>query len=162
MISNITAGTREQIQEIINNNLIPPIRGRLHDADFDTRQEAVWAIRNAAVGGSNEQIEYLVQCNCMKSMIDLLDTTDTKIIVAMDAIEQVLKMGKPKQDEQNLAENPMAKLVEEAGGMQKLEQLQTDTGIKMYENVVKTLEGYSPIEDDNEDLPDDRDNPLMF
>merc|ERR1712137_734165 len=92
-ISNITAGTKEQIQEVIKNGLIPPVMGLLQGSDFDTRKEAAWAISNAAAGGSNEQIEYLVQCDCIKPMVDLLDTTDPKIIgVAMDAIEQILKM----------------------------------------------------------------------
>merc|ERR1712137_120759 len=163
-ISNITAGTKEQIQEIINNNLIPPVIGLLQGADFDTRKEAAWAISNAAAGGSDEQIAYLVQCGCIKPMVDLLDTfLDPKIVgVAMDALEQVLKMGKQRQQEQNLAENPMAKLVEEAGGLQKIEQLQTDTSVDIYQKAVKILEGYFPIEDDDEDLPDDGNNPLMF
>ncbi|CAK0874263.1 unnamed protein product, partial [Prorocentrum cordatum] len=79
-ISNITAGNREQIQEVINNGLIVPVIGLLQTGDFDIKKEAAWAISNATSGGSPQQVEHLVECGCIKPMVDLLSVSDAKII----------------------------------------------------------------------------------
>lgn len=60
-MSNITAGTKDQIQAVIDSGLIPPLIGLLATAEFDIKKEAAWAISNATSGGSNDQIKYLVQ-----------------------------------------------------------------------------------------------------
>jgi importin subunit alpha-1 len=43
-ISNITAGNKEQIQVVVENNIIPPLIQLLTNAEFDIRKEAAWAI----------------------------------------------------------------------------------------------------------------------
>eukprot|EP00439_Symbiodinium_sp_Y106_P035986 s5295_g4.t1 len=70
-ISNITAGNREQIQEVINNGLLPPVIHLLQTADFDIKKEAAWAISNATSGGSPQQVEYLVEMQCIKPLFSL-------------------------------------------------------------------------------------------
>jgi len=127
-ISNITAGTKKQIQEVINNNLIPPVIFLLQGADFDTKKEAAWAISNVACLGSPAQIGYLVQCGCTKPLLDLLEVEDASVLgVALDAVDHILMSGRRKQCEENLAENPMVKFVEEAGGLRKIELLKSDS-----------------------------------
>ncbi|KAI0754077.1 armadillo-type protein [Daedaleopsis nitida] len=49
-ISNITAGSPQQIQVVIDTNIIPPLINILQNADFKTK-EACWAISNATSGG---------------------------------------------------------------------------------------------------------------
>merc|ERR1712190_425197 len=78
-ISNITAGNREQIQDVIQNGLIPPVINLLANADFDIKKEAAWAISNTTSGGSPQQVEYLVECGCIKPMVELLSVSDAKI-----------------------------------------------------------------------------------
>jgi len=156
-ISNITAGNRQQVQEVINHGLIPPIIHLLQNADFDIRKEAAWAISNATAGGGDQQIEYLVEAGCIKPMCDLLHVQDSKMIgVALDAIENILKIGKQKQAENGLAENPIANLVEQADGLQKIEALQEDPNEDVYNKAVHLLETYFPVEDDTnaQDLAD--------
>lgn len=149
-ISNITAGNREQIQEVINHGLIPPIITLLQNSDFDIKREAAWGISNATAGGTPQQMEYLVQCGCIKPMVDLLGISDTKIIgVALDAIENILKVGKAKQEEMNLAENPIVAYVEQADGLQKIEALQNDPNEETYQKAMRMLETYFPLEDDD-------------
>jgi len=155
-ISNITAGNREQIQEVMKNGLIQPIIHLLGTADFDIKKEAAWAISNATSGGSPQQIEFLVECGAIKPIIDLLAVSDAKIVsVALDAIENILKIGKAKQNEQGLAENPFAMLVEQAEGLQKIEGLQEDPNEEIYQKAVKVLESYFPLEEDDAELADD-------
>jgi len=87
-ISNITAGTKEQIQvrpygrcnlsawflsfgehicdlisfqtqAVIDAGLIAPLVNLLQNAEFDIKKEAAWAISNATSGGSHDQIKYV-------------------------------------------------------------------------------------------------------
>jgi hypothetical protein len=155
-ISNITAGNREQIQEVINNELIPKVVELLGTADFDIKKEAAWAISNATSGGTPQQVEYLVQCGCIKPMVDLLAVSDTKIAgVALEAIENILRVGQKKQQEAGLAENPFVALVESADGVIKIEALQHDLNEEVYQKAVGILETYFNLEDDDADIADD-------
>merc|ERR1712060_614225 len=155
-ISNITAGNREQIQEVMSNGLIPPVIHLLQTADFDIKKEAAWAVSNATSGGSPQQVDYLVECGCIKLMVDLMSMGDAKIIgVALEAIENILKVGKQKQQEQALADNPFAMLVEQADGLQKIEALQEDPNEDVYQKAMKILENYFPLEDDDAEINTD-------
>jgi len=148
-ISNITAGNKEQIQEVIANGLIPPVIHLLATADFDIKKEAAWAISNATSGGNPQQVAYLVECGCIKPMVDLLSVSDAKIIgVALECIGNILKVGKQKQQEDGLAENPFSQSVETADGLTRIEQLQEDPNEEVYAKAIKILENYFPIEDD--------------
>jgi len=150
-ISNITAGNTTQIQEVLMCGLIPPVITIIEQTpDFDIKKEAVWVISNATAGGNAEQIEYLLECGCMKPLCDLLTISDSKIVtVALDAIERILRVGKEKQQENGLAENPTVPLVEQADGLQRIEALQEDPNEEVYAKAVRMLETYFPIEDDN-------------
>jgi len=148
-ISNITAGNREQIQEVIGNGLIPPVIHLLSTADFDIKKEAAWAISNATSGGNPQQVAYLVESGCIKPMVDLLSVSDAKIIgVALECIGNILKVGKQKQQEDGLAENPFSQAIESADGLTRIEQLQEDPNEEVYAKAMKLLETYFPIEDD--------------
>lgn len=155
-ISNITAGNRDQIQCIIDNGLIPPVINLLQTGDFDIKKEAAWAISNATSGGSPQQIEYLVSCGCIKPMVDLLNVSDTKIIgVALESMENILKVGKAKQEEQGLQENPCCTLIEQAEGLSRIESLQEDPNEEVYAKAMHILETYFPLEDGDGDIADD-------
>mmetsp|Transcript_12229 Transcript_12229/g.28497 ORF Transcript_12229/g.28497 Transcript_12229/m.28497 type:complete len:549 (+) Transcript_12229:62-1708(+) len=155
-ISNITAGNRDQIQEVISNGLVQPVVHLLATADFDIKKEAAWAISNATSGGSPQQVEFLVECGCIKPLIDLMTVTDAKIIgVALEALENILKVGKQRQVKQGMAENPFCALVEQADGLRQLEALQEDPNEDVYEKAMKILEGYFPLEEDDALIADD-------
>lgn len=155
-ISNITAGNRDQIQAIIQENLFPPVIHLLQTADFDIKKEAAWAISNATSGGSPQQLEYLITCGIIKPMIDLLSVSDIKIVgVALECMENILKTGKARQQEQGLPENPCCQLIEQADGLQKIESLQEDPNEEVYQKAMQILESYFPLEDDNVDIADD-------
>jgi len=155
-ISNITAGNRDQIQEVINNGLVQPVVHLLATADFDIKKEAAWAISNATSGGSPQQVEFLVECGCIKPLIELMSVTDAKIIgVALEALENILKVGKQRQAKQGLEENPFCVFVESADGLRKLEALQEDPNEEVYEKSQKILENYFPIEEDDALITDD-------
>lgn len=152
-ISNICAGSREQIQEVVANGIImPDIVHLLETADFDIKREAAWAICNATSGASPLQTEYLVQCGCIKPLVTLLGGSDTKsIVVALDTLDNILKAGKMREQQESLAENPFAQFVEQADGLRKLETLQEqDPSDEVYQKALRLIANYFPVDEDAE------------
>lgn len=126
-ISNITAGSPQQIQAVIDANIVPPLINILQNADFKTKKEACWAMSNATSGGLQEpsQIRYLVSQGCIKPLCDLLKSTDNKIIqVALDGLENILKVGQGDMELGGAGGNAYAMFIEEAGGMVSIHNLQ--------------------------------------
>jgi HEAT repeat protein len=150
-ISNITAGNKDQIGHVIDCALIQPLVQLLATADFDVKKEAAWAISNATSGGLPDQIRYLVQQGCIRPLCDLLIVQDSRIInVALEGIENILKLGEEDRENINGEVNEFARLVEEAEGMDKLETLQSHQNDEIYQRAVRILESYFGEDDDNE------------
>jgi hypothetical protein len=157
-ISNITAGNKTQIQSVIDANIIPPLIQLLANAEFDIKKEAAWAISNTTSGGSAEQIKYLVSQHCIKPLCDLLTCSDARIItVALEGLENILKVGE-KESKTTGEQNPYAILVEEADGLDKIEQLQSHQNNDIYEKAVKILELYFGGEEEDADIAPAMDN----
>ncbi|KAI3469321.1 hypothetical protein Pfo_025984 [Paulownia fortunei] len=151
-ISNITAGNREQIQAVIDAGLIGPLVNLLQTAEFDIKKEAAWAISNATSGGTNEQIMYLVNQNCIKPLCDLLVCPDPRIVtVCLEGLENILKVGEAEKGNTGDV-NYFAQLIDEAEGLEKIENLQSHDNNEIYEKAVKILETYW-LEEDDETLP---------
>mmetsp|Transcript_28989 Transcript_28989/g.75163 ORF Transcript_28989/g.75163 Transcript_28989/m.75163 type:complete len:404 (-) Transcript_28989:432-1643(-) len=163
-ISNITAGTREQIHAVIEANIIPPLIHLLQVAEFDIKKEAAWSISNATSGGSEEQIKYLVSQGCIKPLCDLLTCNDPRLVtVALEGIENVLKAGELDATT-NSSTNPYTNFVDEAEGLDKLEQLQNHQNEDVYKKAVHILETYFGLDDDEDDAlaPTTQDNGYVF
>ncbi len=142
-ISNITAGNKDQIQSVINSNIIPPLIQLLRNAEFDIKKESAWAISNATSGGTPDQIKYLVQQGCIKPLCDLLKAQDHKIIaVALEGLENILKVGDAEQKQLGHPRNMMAQWVEEAEGLEKIEDLQQHENDEIYHKVLKIIGEY--------------------
>ncbi|KAJ7531343.1 hypothetical protein O6H91_14G055100 [Diphasiastrum complanatum] len=151
-ISNITAGNKEQIQAVIDANIIPPLVSLLATAEFDIKKEAAWAISNATSGGTQDQIKYLVNQGCIKPLCDLLTCPDPRItIVALEGLENILKVGEAEKHLGNSAGiNLYARYIDEAEGLEKIENLQSHDNNEIYEKVVKLLETYWLEEDEDQ------------
>ncbi|PWZ16238.1 hypothetical protein Zm00014a_024426 [Zea mays] len=157
-ISNITAGNREQIQAVINANIIAPLVQLLQTAEFDIKKEAAWAISNATSGGTHDQIKYLVAQGCIKPLCDLLVCPDPRIVtVCLEGLENILKVG---EAEKNLGAgdvNVYAQMIDDAEGLDKIENLQSHDNTEIYEKAVKMLESYW-LEEEDDAMPSG-DNP---
>ncbi|KAL2514951.1 Importin subunit alpha-1 [Forsythia ovata] len=156
-ISNITAGNREQIQAVIEANIIGPLVHLLQNAEFEVKKEAAWAISNATSGGTHEQIKYLVSQQCIKPLCDLLVCPDPRIVtVCLEGLENILKVG---EAEKNLGRsgdiNLYAQMIDDAEGLEKIENLQSHDNNEIYEKAVKILETYWMEEDDEPAPPGD-------
>ena len=148
-ISNIMAGTKDQIQAVIEANIIPPLINLLMNAEFDIRKEAAWAISNATSGGLPEQIKILVQQGCIPPLCELLTVNDSKIVmVALEGLENILKVG-DTESKASGQPNVMAIVINEAEGLTKIENLQQHENEDIYTKAVKILEQYFGVEEED-------------
>ncbi|XP_073008894.1 importin subunit alpha-1b-like [Typha latifolia] len=150
-ISNITAGNKDQIQAVIAAGIIGPLVHLLQTAEFDIKKEAAWAISNATSGGTHDQIKYLVSQGCIKPLCDLLVCPDPRIVtVCLEGLENILKVGEAEKNLGTTGDvNPYAQMIEDAEGLEKIENLQSHDNTEIYEKAVKILEQFWLEEEDD-------------
>lgn len=98
---------------------------------------------------------FLVSQGCIKPLCDLLVCPDPRIItVCMEGLENILKVGEAEKAETEDI-NYYAQLIDDAEGLEKLENLQSHNNIEIYEKAVKILEVYwlGDDDDDEENVP---------
>ncbi|KAA8494268.1 Importin subunit alpha-1 [Porphyridium purpureum] len=150
-ISNVTAGNREQIQSVIDANIMPKLINLLSVAEFDIRKEATWAVSNATSGGTSQQVIYLVQCGAIPPLCAQLDVAEARIVqVALEGIENILRVGEKEREAHNGLTNEFCTLVEQCGGVDKIEGLQLHSNPDIYEKAVKIIEAF--FQDDEEQV----------
>lgn len=95
---------------------------------------------------------YLARAGAIKPLCDLLDHTDSRIIlVCLDAISQILQAG-DKESKSGRGVNPYTQLVEEAEGLDKLESLEQHTNNEIYEKAVSILEKHFCAEEEDQNI----------
>ncbi|CAO2203443.1 unnamed protein product [Urochloa humidicola] len=148
IISNIMAGNKEQIQSVINGNMVGPLVHLMQTAEFCVRYEAAWAIANAASGGTHDQIKYLVSQGCIKAFCDLLTYSDTSILmVCLEGLDNTLKVGEAEKSPWDCNVNMYAQMIEDAGWLDKIENLQNHDNSRIVEQAACLLESYWLNED---------------
>lgn len=98
---------------------------------------------------------FLVTQGCIKPLCDLLNCPDPRIVtVCLEGLENILKVG---EAEKNMGitggVNLFAQFIEDAEGLEKIENLQSHDNNEIYEKAVKLLETYWVEEDEDEPLP---------
>ncbi|EZA53933.1 hypothetical protein DMN91_011930 [Ooceraea biroi] len=137
-ISNITAGNTRQIQSVISANLLPSLVEVLQFGDYKAQKEAAWAVTNLTSGGTIQQLIELVNAGVLQPFCNLLDAKDwNTITVVLDGITNILhaadKMGQMDQ---------VAIMIEEAGGLDKLEALQQHENEQIYQKSVAMIDTF--------------------
>jgi len=143
-ISNITAGNVEQIEAVIENNLITPLITLLRTGEFDVKKEAAWAVSNLSSGGNDNQVKFLVHQQAIPPLCALFTSTNSRIVlVALEGIENILRVGQNEAANTG-GVNHFAELVEECGGVGKLENLQQAENIEveLYEKAGQIVKNY--------------------
>lgn len=104
---------------------------------------------------------YLVSQGCIKPLCDLLVCPDPRIVtVCLEGLENILKVG---EAEKNLGRsgdvNLYAQMIDDAEGLEKIENLQSHDNNEIYEKAVKLLETYWLEEEDDVLPPGDTTQP---
>ncbi|KAF2368936.1 Importin-alpha importin-beta-binding domain [Trinorchestia longiramus] len=145
-ISNVAAGNQDQIQAIIDSNCLPALMRVLEQGDARSQKEAAWAVTNFTSGGSSEQIVVLVRHGVLIHFCKLLHAQDPKqLFVTMDGIANILKCA------EKLGElDRVAQMVEEYGGVDKLEDLQNHENIDVYKKALDIVDRYFSVDGEGE------------
>uniref|UniRef100_A0A673AJ31 Importin subunit alpha n=1 Tax=Sphaeramia orbicularis TaxID=375764 RepID=A0A673AJ31_9TELE len=137
-LSNIVAGPCKQIQQVITCGLLPLLVELLRTGDFKTQREAVWAVTNFTSGGTVEQVVQLVQSGALEAIIDLLQVKDAKVIlVILEAINNMLLAAEKIRETEKLT-----LLIEEMGGLDRIEMLQNHSNEMVYQAAHNLIEKY--------------------
>lgn len=150
-ISNITAGNNAQIQAVIDTNIMPLLIHILATGEPKTQKEACWAIVNATSGGLNqpEQIRYIVSQGCIKPLCDMLKTMDNRMIqVALDGLENILKVGDLESRNDPNGLNRYALYIEECDGLESIHQLQMNENEAIYKKAYSIIDAFFSEDDD--------------
>ena len=87
---------------------------------------------------------------CIKPLCDLLTCSDPRIItVCLEGLENILRVGEAEKNAGNTGvTNLYAQYIDEADGLEKIENLQVHDNSDIYEKAVKLLETYWLEEED--------------
>uniref|UniRef100_A0A8C8FN83 Importin subunit alpha n=1 Tax=Oncorhynchus tshawytscha TaxID=74940 RepID=A0A8C8FN83_ONCTS len=145
-LSNITAGNQQQVQAVIDAGLLPMIIHQLAKVrDFGTQKEAAWAISNLTISGRKDQVEYLVQQNVVPPFCSLLSVKDSQVVqVVLDGLKNVLIMAGDEA-------STIAEIIEECGGLEKIENLQQHENEDIYKLAFEIIDQYFSGDDIDED-----------
>ena len=97
-LSNIAAGTVDQIQAVIDSEAIPLLVKLVNNesTDQEVRSEACWVVLNATSCGSDQQIGVLVSEGCVSVLGLLLEETNM-VTMALEGLERVLQVEETRE-----------------------------------------------------------------
>merc|ERR1712168_1212828 len=147
-VSNITAGNQNQIQMVIDAGVLQPLIDILVKGDFKAQKEAAWAVTNLTSGGSVQQIVHLCGEGVLKPFCDLLAAKDDKTVgVVLDGVSNILATA------EKLSEvDKVAMMVEECGGLDKIEQLQAHENEVIYHKALSIIENFFPDGEESDEV----------
>eukprot|EP01084_Bolivina_argentea_P139001 244581_1 len=130
IISNIIVDSTKA-EQVIQANIFPLLIDILQNGDHRIADEALWAIGNAIVRGSNKEISYLVNLNALSAICAYLKrATSTDVIFkSLCCLENVL------ETENNEYKN----YIKDCGGLETLQSMQRQSNDDLPEIIDEKL-----------------------
>lgn len=146
-VSNVLAGNRDQIQAVLDADILPHLVNVLEQGDFKSQKEAAWAVTNLTSGGALEQVIELVRQGVMTPFCNLLAAQEPKVIlVVLDGLTNILQTAERVGELERLA-----LMIEECGGLDKIESLQQHKNEEVYSKCFALLDKYFSQGGDEDD-----------
>uniref|UniRef100_A0A7N6ADM3 Importin subunit alpha n=1 Tax=Anabas testudineus TaxID=64144 RepID=A0A7N6ADM3_ANATE len=132
-LSNITAGNQQQVQAVIDAKLVPMI---IH----------LYLIYiNLTISGRKDQVAHLIEKQVIPPFCNLLTVKDAQVVqVVLDGLSNILKMADDEAE-------TIANLIEECGGLEKVEQLQNHENEDIYKLAYEIIDQFFSSDDIDED-----------
>ena len=130
----------------------PRLRGlSALSAEYPRRGRGVAAIRQRDTERSRPRARrFLVSQVCIPPLCELLSVADVKIIiVALEALENILKVGDAEAKTTPGGHNVMANHIADSEGLKKIEDLQQHDNNDIYEKAVRILETYFGVDEED-------------
>ncbi|KAM9584463.1 importin subunit alpha-8 [Trichechus inunguis] len=137
-LSNVAAGPCQQIQQLITHGMLPPLVALLKNGEFKVQKEAVWTVANFTTGGTVDQLIQLVQSGVLEPLVNLLSVQDPKmVLIILDVISCILQAA-----EKLFKKEKLCLLLEELGGIDKIEALQLHENRQIGQTALNIIESH--------------------
>ncbi|KAG7215611.1 hypothetical protein INR49_022137 [Caranx melampygus] len=149
-VGNIVTGTDEQTQVVLNCDALSHFPALLTHPKEKINKEAVWFLSNITAG-NQQQVQAVIDAKLVPMIIHLLDKGDfgTQKEAAW-AISNLTISGRKDQMADDEAET-IANLIEECGGLEKVEQLQNHENEDIYKLAYEIIDQFFSSDDIDED-----------
>uniref|UniRef100_A0A915IF89 Uncharacterized protein n=1 Tax=Romanomermis culicivorax TaxID=13658 RepID=A0A915IF89_ROMCU len=141
LLSNIVAGNQKQIQAVLDADLIPIVIKIVKEGDPKSQYEACWVVANLSTGGSLEQVSHVLgKCHdpLFYALSEMLKARESKsLCLALDTMHHLLASSQ-KAD---MLEKSLV-TVEECGGLDKIESLQSHSNEDIYRKALNLIEQF--------------------
>uniref|UniRef100_A0A5F9DDV8 Importin subunit alpha n=1 Tax=Oryctolagus cuniculus TaxID=9986 RepID=A0A5F9DDV8_RABIT len=162
-VGNIVTGTDEQTQVVLNCDALSHFPALLTHPKEKINKEAVWFLSNITAGNQQQvqavidanlvpmiihlldKVAYLIQQNVIPPFCNLLTVKDAQVVqVVLDGLSNILKMAEDEAE-------TIANLIEECGGLEKIEQLQNHENEDIYKLAYEIIDQFFSSDDIDED-----------
>jgi hypothetical protein len=156
IISNIAAGTREQITLLLTQSILKQVIEFATDGHWEIRKNACWALVNICTAESrSHHINRLIHSGGLKPIVSILSLENADVSLLCAALDSVKYICQ--------ASNEFVSMVYEYGGTDKMEALQEHSSQDVYLKSVEIIETFYSAEDDEEEnlLPEVNDSGMF-
>eukprot|EP00064_Thunnus_orientalis_P004031 superscaffoldBa00000353_g4042 len=147
-LSNITAGNQQQVQAVIDAKLVPMIIHLLDKVNVSSSFYYCICVKYSLMMYDTfveQQVAHLIEKQVIPPFCNLLTVKDAQVVqVVLDGLSNILKMADDEAE-------TIANLIEECGGLEKVEQLQNHENEDIYKLAYEIIDQFFSSDDIDED-----------